>query len=203
APTAGKLLSPTSTANEFQHLIVDYLPGQLKFAVDNGIPTIVYACATIGLGIGAGGDGTQNNFLKTYGSAAMPLATFFTTVTNLFMINNPGFLQTQYNSYLALYTPAGNLPPGYTSAADAARAAVFGIAAGQDLTQLTVNPMLIAQVENAKILNAETINGDVSGANGYQAGVALGALKTALPLQSGPTPPPTSNVFLTTGVDNP
>src|SRR5262249_55975383 len=77
-PTAGKLLSPTSTANEFQHLIVDYLPGQLKFAVDNGIPTIVYACATIGLGIGAGGDGTQNNFLKTYGSAAMPLQTFFT-----------------------------------------------------------------------------------------------------------------------------
>src|SRR5262249_24324066 len=62
---------------------------------------------------------------------------------------------------------------------------------------------LMDQLENGKILNAETINGDVSGANGYQVGVALGALKTALPLQSGPTPPPTSNVFLTTGVDNP
>src|SRR5262249_6708284 len=139
-PTAGKLLSPTSTANEFQHLIVGYLPGQLKFATDNGLPTIVYACATIGLGIGASGDCTQNNFLMTYGSANMPLATFFSSVTNLFLINNPGFLQAQYNFYVTLYTPAGNLPPGYTSAADAARAVVFGIAAGQDLTQLTANP---------------------------------------------------------------
>ena len=38
-PTAGKLLTPGSPANEFQHLIVDYLPTQQAFAVANKLNT--------------------------------------------------------------------------------------------------------------------------------------------------------------------
>src|SRR5262249_25273675 len=61
-----------------------------------------------------------------------------------------------------------------------------------------------SQLENAIFLNAETINGDVTGAAGYQNNVAIGSQPKALPLQGGtPTPPPSpTNVFLTTGVDN-
>ena len=38
-PTAGKLLTPGSPANEYQHLIVDYLPTQQAFAVANKLNT--------------------------------------------------------------------------------------------------------------------------------------------------------------------
>src|SRR5262249_25641716 len=52
-PTAGKLLSPTSPANEFQHLTVTYLPAQQAFAVANGLNITIYNAEAVALGTGA------------------------------------------------------------------------------------------------------------------------------------------------------
>src|SRR5262249_3030138 len=82
-PTAGKLLTPTSPANEFQHLTVTYLPAQQAFAVANNLNITIYNAEAVALGIGAGGDGTQNNFLKNFGSAALTVSQFETAVFNL------------------------------------------------------------------------------------------------------------------------
>jgi hypothetical protein len=199
-PTAGKLLSPTSTANEFQHLIVDYLPAQQAFAVANGLNITLYNAEVIGLGIGAGGDGTQNNFLKNFGSPTLTLSQFESTLSGQTNVSLAA-IDAQYQFFLKLYGAApANLPHGYPNADAAARAVTFGFAVGTDLANPTLNPTLISQIENAKVLNAETINGDVSGAAGYQNNVALGLQPTALPLQG--TIFTNTNVFLTTGVDN-
>src|SRR5262249_23676898 len=69
----------------------------------------------------------------------------------------------------------------------AARAVTFGFAVGTDLDNPTLNPTLITQIENAKALNALTINGDVSGAAGYQTNVALNLQPTAPPVQGSTT----------------
>jgi hypothetical protein len=205
-PTAGKLLSPTSPANEFQHLTITYLPTQQAFAVKNGLPIIIYNAEVVALGTGASGDGTQNNFLKNFGSSKLTLAQFETTLEGLTLVSAAA-IDAQYKFFLNLYgsnLPA-SLPASYPNADAAARAVTFGFAVGTDLANPALNPTLISQLENAKVLNAETINGDVSGAAGYQNNVAIGSQPKALPLQGGtPTPPPSpTNVFLTTGVDNP
>jgi len=182
-PTAGKLLSPTSTANEFQHLIVDYLPTQQAFAVANKLNITLYNAEVIGLGIGAGGDGTQNNFLKNFGSPTLTVAQFETTLSGLTNVSVAA-IDAQYQFFVKLYGGApANLPAGYPNADAAARATTFGFAVGTDLANPTLNPTLISQIENAKVLNAETINGDVSGAAGYQNNVALGSQPIAPPLQ--------------------
>src|SRR5262249_3817290 len=192
-PTAGKLLSPTSTANEFQHLIVDYLPAQQAFAVANKLNITIYNAEAVGLGIGAGGDGTQNNFLKNFGSSKLALSQFETTLSGLTNVSVAS-IDAQYQFFVKLYGAPGNLPAGYPSADAAARAVTFGFAVGTDLANPTLNPTLFSQIENAKELNAETINGDVSGTAGYQNKVTLGLQPTALPLQGAP---PT----LTPGID--
>src|SRR5262249_54696600 len=204
-PTAGKLLSPTSPVNEFQHLTVSYLPTQQDFAVKNGLPIIIYNAEVVALGTGASGDGTQNNFLKNFGSSKLTLSQFETTLSGLTLVSDAA-IDAQYKFFLNLYgsnLPA-SLPPSYPNADAAARAAAFGFAVGTDLANPALNPTLISQLENAKVLNAETINGDVTGAAGYQNNVAIGSQPKALPLQGSTTPPPPSptNVFLTTGVDN-
>src|SRR5215467_3340928 len=115
-PTAGKLLSPTSTANEFQHLIVDYLPAQQAFAVANGLNITVYNAQVVGLGIGAGGDGTQNNFLKNFGSAALTLSQFETSLSGLTNVSVAA-IDAQYQFFVKLYGAApANLPAGYPNA---------------------------------------------------------------------------------------
>src|SRR5262249_12353353 len=158
-PTAGKLLTPTSTANEFQHLVIDYLPAQQAFAVANGLNITIYNAEVVGLGIGAGGDGTQNNFLKNFGSAALTLSQFESTLSALTNVSVAA-IDAQYQFFVKLYGAAPvNLPAGYPNADAAARAVTFGFAVGTDLANPTLNPTLIAQVENAKVLNAETING--------------------------------------------
>jgi hypothetical protein len=200
-PTAGKLLSPTSFANEFQHLIVDYLPAQQAFAVANKLNITVYNGQVLGLGTGAGGDGTQNNFLKNWGSAALTLSQFETSLSQLTNVT-VGAIDAQYQFFVKLYGAAPvNLPAGYANADAAARAVTFGFAVGTDMDNPTLNPALIAEVENAKELNALTINGDVAGASGYQTNVALALQPIAPPLQ-GVAGPPTSLV-LTIGVDTP
>src|SRR5262249_48458875 len=136
-PTAGKLLSPTSTANEFQHLIVDYLPSQAAFATANNLNITIYNAEVIGLGIGAGGDGTQNNFLKNFGSSALSLAQFETTLSSLTNVSVAA-IDSQYQFFLKLYTPAPNLPGGYPNADAAARAVTFGFAVGTDLANPTL-----------------------------------------------------------------
>jgi hypothetical protein len=188
-PTAGKLLSPTSPANEFQHLIVDYLFGQAAFAVANGLNVVIYDAEAIALGIGAGGDGTQNNFLESFGGAALTLSQFESTLSGLTNVTVAA-IDAQYQFFVKLYGAApANLPAGYPSADAAARAVTFGFAVGTDLANPALNPKLISQIENAKVLNAETINGDVSGAAGYQNNVPLGSQPTALPLQPVELPP--------------
>jgi hypothetical protein len=199
APTAGKLLSPTSPANEFQHLTVTYLPTQQAFAVANGLNITIYNAEVIGLGIGAGGDGTQNNFLKNFGSAALTLSQFETTLTGLTNVSEAA-IDAQYQFFVKLYGAApANLPAGYPNADAAARAVTFGFAVGTDLANPALNPTLIGQLENAKVLNAETINGDVSGAAGYQNNVAIGSQPKAAPLQGGGAP---TSLVLTPGADN-
>jgi hypothetical protein len=179
-PTAGKLLSPTSPANEFQHLIVDYLPAQQVFAVANKLNSTIYDAEVIGLGIGADGDGTQNNFLKN--SSKLTLSQFESTLSGFTNVSEAA-IDAQYQFFVKLYGAPGNLPAGYPSADAAARAVTFGFAVGTDLADPTLNPTLFSQIENAKELNAETINGDVSGTAGYQNNVALALQPTALPLQ--------------------
>jgi len=201
-PTAGKLLSPTSPANEFQHLTISYLPTQQDFAVKNNLPIIIYNAEVVALGTGAGGDGTQNNFLKNFGSSKLTLSQFETTLEALTLVSAKA-IDDQYKFFLNLY--GTSLPGGYPNADAAARAAAFGFAVGTDLANPGLNPTLISQLENALFLNAETINGDVSGAAGYQTNVAIGQppQPKAAPLQGSKAPPPsTTNVFLTTGVDN-
>jgi hypothetical protein len=201
-PLAGKLVTPTSpTANEFQHLIISYLPAQQAFAVANKLNVTVYNAEVVALGTGAGGDGTQNNFLKNWGSAALTLTQFETSLSQL---TNVGVMQidAQYQFFVKLYGAAPvNLPGGYANADAAARAVTFGFAVGTDMDNPTLNPALIAEVENAKVLNALTINGDVAGASGYQTNKALFLQPIAPPLQ-GAAGPPTSLV-LTIGVDTP
>jgi hypothetical protein len=182
-PTAGPLLMPTSPANELQNLAVSYLPNQAKFAQTLGLNVIVFDASAVALGVGAGGDGTQNNFLKTFGSPALTVSDFFTTVSGLTNVNT-AFLQAQYNGYVDLYNKA--LPAGYNNADDAARAATFGVAVGTDIANPTLNAKLISQVNNALILNAESLIGDVTGAAVYKAGIALASEPTALPLQGSP-----------------
>ena len=182
-PTAGPLLSPTSPANELQNLAVSYLPNQAKFAQTLGLNVIVFDASAVALGVGAGGDGTQNNFLKTFGSPALTVSDFFTTVSGLTKVNT-AFLQAQYNGYVDLYNKA--LPAGYNNADDAARAATFGVAVGTDIANPTLNPTLISQVNNALILNAESLIGDVTGTAVYKAGIALASEPPALPLQGTP-----------------
>ena len=182
-PTAGKLLSPTSTANEFQHLTVTYLPAQQAFAVANNLNITIYNAEVVGLGIGAGGDGTQNNFLKNFGSAALTLSQFESSLSGLTNVSVAA-IDAQYQFFVKLYGGApANLPAGYPNADAAARATTFGFAVGTDLANPTLNPTLISQIENAQVLNAETINGDVAGAAGYQNNVSLGSQPIAPPLQ--------------------
>jgi hypothetical protein len=201
-PLAGKLVTPTSpTANEFQHLIVSYLPAQQAFAVANKLVVTVYNAEVVALGTGAGGDGTQNNFLKNWGSAALTVSQFETSLSALTNVT-VGAIDAQYQFFLKLYGAApANLPAGYANADAAARATTFGFAVGTDMDNPTLNPALIAEVENAKVLNALTINGDVAGASGYQTFKALALQPIAPPLQ-GAAGPPTSLV-LTVGVDTP
>jgi hypothetical protein len=193
-PLAGKLVTPTSpTANEFQHLIISYLPAQQAFAVANGLNITIYNAEVVGLGIGAGGDGTQNNFLKNFGSAALTLSQFESTLSGLTNVTVAA-IDAQYQFFVKLYGAApANLPAGYPNADAAARAVTFGFAIGTDFANPTLAPTIISQTQNAKVLNAQTINGDVAGASGYQPGVALGLQPTALPLQGSTAPPP--NVF--------
>src|SRR5262249_6461335 len=182
-PTAGKLLSPTSIANEFQHLTFDYLPAQQAFAVANKLNITVYNAQVIGLGIGAGGDGTQNNFLNNFGSSKLTLSQFESTLSGLTNVTVAA-IDAQYQFFVKLYGGApANLPAGYPNADAAARATTFGFAVGTDLANPALNPTLINHVENAKALNAQTINGDVSGTAGYQNNVALGSQPIAPPLQ--------------------
>jgi hypothetical protein len=195
-PTAGPLLMPTSPANELQNLAVSYLPNQAKFAQTLGLNVIVFDASAVALGVGAGGDGTQNNFLKTFGSPALTVSDFFTTVSGLTNVNT-AFLQAQYNGYVDLYNKA--LPAGYNNADDAARAATFGVAVGTDIANPTLNAKLISQVNNALILNAESLIGDVTGAAVYKAGIALASEPTALPLQGTP-PGGTSSPVAVLGV---
>ena len=98
----------------------------------------------------------------------------------------------RYQFFFKLYGAApANLPAGYPNADAAARAVTFGFAIGTDFANPTLNPTLISQTPNAKVLNVETINGDVAGASGYQPGVALGLQATALTLEGGtPLPAP-------------
>jgi hypothetical protein len=187
-PTAGKLLTPTSPANEFQHLTVTYLPTQQDFATKNGLNITLYNAEVVGLGIGAGGDGTQNNFLKNFGSSKLTLSQFEITLSGLTLVSEAA-IDAQYQFFVKLYGGApANLPAGYPNADAAARATTFGFAVGTDLANPALNPTLIGQLENAKVLNAETINGDVTGAAGYQNNVAIGSQPKALPLQGSTTP---------------
>jgi hypothetical protein len=188
-PTAGKLLTPGSPANEFQHLTVDYLPAQQAFAVANGLNITIYNAEVVGLGIGAGGDGTQNNFLESFGGAALTVAQFESSLSGLTNVSVAA-IDAQYQFFVKLYGAApANLPAEYPNADAAARATTFGFAVGTDLANPTLNPTLTFQIENAKVLNAETINGDATGAAGYQNNVPLGLQPTALPLNPGPPPP--------------
>jgi hypothetical protein len=142
----------------------------------------IYDTEVIGLGIGAGGDGTQNKFLKNFGSPTLTVSQFETTLSGLTDVS-VGAIDAQYQFFVKLYGAPGNLPPGFPSADAAARAVTFGFAVGTDLADPTLNLTLFSQIENAKELNAETINGDVSDTAGYQNNVALGLQPTALPLQ--------------------
>jgi hypothetical protein len=133
-------------------------------------------------------NGTQNNFLKNWGSAALTLSQFETSLSAL---TNVGVMQidAQYQFFVKLYGAApANLPAGYANADAAARATTFGFAVGTDMDNPTLNPALIAEVENAKVLNALTINGDVAGASGYQTFKALALQPIAPPLQGAAGP---------------
>ena len=137
----------------------------------------------IGLGIGAGGDGTQNNFLKNFGSAALTVAQFETSLSGLTNVTVAA-IDAQYQFFVKLYGAApANLPAGYPNADAAARAATFGFAVGTDLANPTLNANLVSQVQNALTLNAETINGDVAGAAAFQPTAALGLQPPRIPLQ--------------------
>src|SRR5262249_54219896 len=125
---------------------------------------------------------------------------FETTLEALTLVSAKA-IDDQYKFFLNLY--GTSLPGGYPNADAAARAAAFGFAVGTDLANPGLNPTLISQLENALFLNAETINGDVTGAAVYKNNVAIGSQSKAAALQgSTPPPPSTTNVFLTTGVDN-
>src|SRR5262249_32296603 len=139
-PLAGKLVTPTSpTANEFQHLIISYLPAQQAFAIANKLNVTVYNAEVVGLGIGAGADGTQNNVLKNCGSAPLTLTQFELSLSQLTNVTTKA-IDAQYHFFFKLYGAApANLPAGYANADAAARAVTFGFAVGTDMDNPTLN----------------------------------------------------------------
>src|SRR5262249_45428575 len=88
-PTAGKLLNPSSPANELQNLtfatnaagnpIVSAAQSGVNLALKIGTNQVTTAAEVIAVGIAAG-DGTQNHFLTTFGT--LSVAQFAVSASN-------------------------------------------------------------------------------------------------------------------------
>jgi len=209
-PTAGALLTPSSTKNELQNLTfttdssgnvnkapnISTAQAGINFAVAQHLNPTSVAAEDIALGIAAG-DGTQNNFLTNFGG--LSVGVFATTVSNEIVGSTAlaSAIQTFYNNWFIYYTQKGGVVPVGLTADTAAKALAFGDAYAIYIQNTAIfGTTVLNQVENALIDNAEVIDG-VAGAH-YTAGVALALQTPALPLQSF-----NQTFTLTTGLDTP
>src|SRR5439155_14900129 len=123
-PTAGALLTPTSTKNELQNLAVGFLPSQAANAIKNGLNVIAYDAETAAVGIAAG-DGTQNNFLTNFGSLTAAQAA--TTISGATGGVNGSVILQWITNWQNFYNGAGKAAvlPGLTATTQS-YAAAFG-----------------------------------------------------------------------------
>jgi len=187
-PTAGPLLTPLGIGNELQNLTLATGQGGIQAAMKLA-PTIsaaivpsVFAAESIAVGLASGGDGTQNNFTKLFGTQTT--GQFAATVSAQTGVDAT-FVTTFINNWFSFYSGVGAsaVQAGLTATTQA-YAAAFGDAIGNALLAPQFNAgtkALSAALFNALVDNAEVIAG-VPGAK-YQPGVSLFAQTPHIPLQ--------------------
>ena len=206
-PTAGKLLNPSSIANELQNLtfatnaaggaIVSAAQSGVNLALKIGTNQVTTAAEVVAVGIAAG-DGTQNNFIPNFVTGQS--VSQFAVLASVAIFGNASLAQviTGYvNNWLNFYNGvgAGAVQPGL-NATSQSYAAAFGDAVGlyiqNTATFGTFNSKLAF---NALVNNALVLDGVPGSA--YTPGVALVLQQVPQQLQGG-----SSNTFtLTVGVD--
>ena len=194
----------TTTPNTLTFLTTQFLPAQVAVGVANNFNPTVYAAEALGLAL-ASTAGFQTNFAGLSTSAFVQ-AVANATGTNASAIT--GFV----NNWIAFYSgPGSNAHPGLT-VTQAAYGAAFGDAVGVALLNPTpANLQTVFSTQTPQTptqFSPNTVKGLVANAlidvaeGTYVTGVALGALPAHTPLQGEFTAAATTNVFLTTGVDN-
>ena len=174
-------------------------PGQIQYAVNLGVNTVVYASEAVAAGL-AQGDGTQpaSNFLDSWG--ALNAAQFVASAAAATAID-PTHITGTLNAWIRYFTTQVPPPSGYTIL-QAAELYALGDTIGESIfLQQPINGQanaLYNQAFNALVNNAEVIAG-VAGAQ-YLTGQALNVQPQHIPLQGESIP---FNSFLTTGVDTP
>ena len=136
-PTAGPLLTPLGIGNELQNLTLATGQGGIIAAlalapkISSAIVPSVFAAESIAVGLASGGDGTQNNFTKLFGTQTT--SQFAATVAAQTGVDAT-FVTTFINNWLSFYNGVGAsaIQAGLTATTQA-YAAAFGDAIGNAL----------------------------------------------------------------------
>src|SRR5262249_52875571 len=139
-PTAGKLLNPSGSANELQNLtfatdatgkaIISAAQSGVNLALKIGTNQITTAAEVIAVGVAAG-DGTQNNFLHTFGVKGVWQCVLSASIAFFGNASLAQTITTYVNKWLPFYNGvgAGAVAPG-PPATSQSYAAAFGDAVG-------------------------------------------------------------------------
>jgi hypothetical protein len=191
-PTAGALVTPFDPVkNELQNASQNpgAIPSFLAAGTKNGVPdTTVFAAEAFAVSLASGGDGTQNNFVKNFGSLSeAQMAATISTQTGV----GVAFVTTFIDNWLAFYNGAGKsaILPNLTATTQS-YAAAFGDAIGNDIQAVAkgvtgisdTSKAFVSQIFNALVDNAENIAG-IGGGKQYLPGTALANQPAHVPLQ--------------------
>jgi hypothetical protein len=181
-PTAGALVTPFDPVkNELQNAAQNpgAIPSFVAAGAKLGIPdTTVFAAEAFAVSLASGGDGTQNNFSKTFGSfTEAQMAASISQNTGVSVSNVTTFI----DNWLRFYNGVGStavLPN--LNATTQSFAAAYGDAIGNSITAVAkgvtgisdVTKAFVNQIFNALVDNAENIAG-IGGGKQYLPGVAL------------------------------